>query len=206
MCVFECSRRVHADTRFGAKYQEKRRANLAPSPVFDTSQSSTYSQQGSPQPLAMAISVDERLQRLQAATQAPQSSSESSASTVPAGGRNGHVSAAANQSATTHQLGKIDATSSRVNVSAEPGSSSTLQQGALPVPSAAVEHFGEGTEANEAVARVEEAAEAVFGAATMQLLSDLFTPVVPSLVSPPRSGPCSPSMTSSGTSMLACWS
>ena len=73
------------------------------------------------------------------------------------------------------------------------------------MPSAAVEHFGEGTEANEAVARVEEAAEAVFGAATLQLLSDLFTPVVPSLVSPPRSEPCSPSVTSSGTSMLACW-
>ena len=201
MCVVGCCSCVHADTRFGAKYQEERRANLAPSPVFDTSQSSTYSQQGSPQPLAVAITVEEHLLRLQA----PQSSSESSASTVPAGGRNGHVSAAANQSATTHQLGKIDATSSRVNVSAEPGSSSTLQQGALPVPPAAVAHFGEETEANEAVARVEEAAEAVFGAATMQLLSDLFTPVVPSLVSPPRSEPCSPSMTSSGTSMLARW-
>lgn len=170
MCVVECCSGVQADTRFGAKYQEKRRANTAPSPVFDTSPSSTYSQQGSPQPLAMAITVDERLQRLQAATQVPQSSSESSASTVPAGGRNGHVSAAANQSDTTH-----------------------------------LAHFGEETEANEAVARVEEAAEAVFGAATMQLLSDLFTPVVPSLVSPPGSEPCSPSMTSSGTSMLARW-
>ena len=74
------------------------------------------------------------------------------------------------------------------------------------MPSAAVAHFGEENETKEAVATVEEAAEAVFGAATMQLLSDLFTPVVPSLVSPPRPGPCSPSMTSSGTSMLACWS